>query len=134
MTLSIRIHTSAQSRDEIRFLLGRLVDVNEYLIRRRRLPPLYESGIRYVREHEDYVARRPVEDWQAADVLVATKRGDCEDLACYRCAELRLKGVDAHPRLTRTGRVWHITVAIRERGKPLVVEDPSKLLGMKGVA
>ncbi|MDA8001613.1 MAG: hypothetical protein MPL62_10040 [Alphaproteobacteria bacterium] len=111
-------------------LLGKLVEINMRIYRTLRLPPLYQSGIRYARELEDYGARKPVEDWQAVDVLYSTREGDCEDLAAARCAELRLRGVDARIRLTRRGRIWHVTVKV---GKDRF-EDPSKVLGMKGAA
>lgn len=112
------------------FLLGRLVDINMRVYRTLRLPPLYQSGVRYERELEDYGSSRPIEDWQAVDVLYQTKRGDCEDLAAARCAELRLQGVDAAIHLTRRGRIWHVTVRVG----PGQFEDPSKRLGMRGAA
>lgn len=132
--MRLRIHSTARGREDLRFFLGRLVDIDVYLIRKRRLPPLYQSGVRYVAETEDFRSRNPVEDWQAADEVVRTGEGDCEDLACYRCAELRLQGVDAHPRLTRHGRIWHVTVLIARKHAADVIEDPSRRLGMKGVA
>ncbi len=129
MDIPIRIHTRARSRRDLVFMLNRLVDLNRYLYRTRRLPPLYASGVRYVREEEDYTARRPVEDWKAVDVLYQTQTGDCEDLAAARCAELRNQGLPANIRLTRRGRIWHVTVRVGTK-----VEDPSRRLGMKGSA
>ena len=110
-------------------MLNRLVDLNRYLYRTRKLPPLYASGVRYAREADDYVARHPVEDWQAVDVLYRTGKGDCEDIASARCAELRNQGLPANIRLTRRGRIWHVTVRVGDK-----VEDPSRRLGMGGAA
>jgi hypothetical protein len=127
--IPIHIRTIAQGRRDLLFLLSRLVDIDMRLYRTRAFPPLYESGVRYIPEVTGVVTTQPVEDWQAIDVLYATKRGDCEDLACARVAELRVQGYDAHPRITKQGRVWHVTVRCGDQ-----VEDPSKLLGMKGTA
>lgn len=120
------MHTTAVSRRDLLFMLNRLVDIDAYLIRTRRLPPLYESGVRYEAEREDLRTLRPVEDWQATDVLYERGLGDCEDLVCTRIAELRLRGIKAAPRLTRDGRILHVTVRVGNR-----VEDPSRLLGMR---
>lgn len=127
MELRIQIHTTAVTRRDIVFMLSRLVDLDMYLYRSRSLPPLYQSGVRYRAEHEDFTSNRPVEDWLAVDVLYERGCGDCEDLAAARCAELRLQGIAAYPRLRKTGRIWHVVVE-----SELGWEDPSKELGMKG--
>jgi len=85
------------------------------------LPPLYESGIRYVREVKG-------EEWweNAIDVIgvVADRTGDCEDLASYRAAELRyFDGELARVRVKRTRRGFH---AVVERGDG-TFEDPSRI-------
>lgn len=130
MDIPIRIHTRGRSKRDLQFLLMRLVDINMRIYRTLRLPPLYSAGVRYARELEDYGSRRPVEDWQAVDVLYQTKRGDCEDLAAALCAERRLQGYNAVINLTRKGRIWHVTVRTRKG----FIEDPSKRLGMRGAA
>jgi hypothetical protein len=87
----------------------------------RPLPPIYASGVRYDR-------RDPNERWQLPTETMARRRGDCEDLACWRAAELRLKGEPARVVVRRTGpRVLH---AVVQRGDGSV-EDPSKRLGMR---
>lgn len=104
----------------------------------RPLPPVYQSGVRYAREREwirlpnGSLELEGLEDW--IDALEAVRRGqaDCEDLACWRAAELRLAG---HPRARvvfnvapgRTGRLFHILV---DRGDG-ELEDPSRALGMR---
>lgn len=86
-------------------------------------PPLYESGVAYVREP------RGLERWLPPSEVLLRGQGDCEDLAAYRAAELRLTGEDpnAEARVVRTGpRTWH-AVVLREDGD---WEDPSAALGM----
>jgi len=87
-------------------------------------PSLYAAGVRYARE------RRGEERWQTLPELLRAKRGDCEDLACARAAELQVDGdewAEARARKVRQG-LWHITV---RRGDG-TSEDPSRVLGMKG--
>lgn len=83
-------------------------------------PPLYDSGIKYKREP-------PGEEvWQFAHELIETLEGDCEDLACYRAAELRLDGEPAMAEVIRSPkrRAFHAVVR-RADGS---IEDPSKIL------
>lgn len=132
--MELSFHTTALSRADLRFWLGRLVEGDVYLIRTRKLPPLFQSGVYYQSEREDFYSPRPVENFLYADALLKRGYGDCEDLAGYRCAELRLRGLDAHPQLTRVGRIWHVTVRVKHPDGRVVREDPSKLLGMQGSA
>lgn len=90
----------------------------------RPLPPLYASGVRYRRERG--------ERWMDAARVAAVGHGDCEDLASWRAAELRLAG-DAHAspvftvrHLPGGRRLFHVIV---RRGDG-TTEDPSRLLGM----
>jgi len=88
-------------------------------------PSLYRSGVRYSREP----AGR--ERWQLPSETRALGRGDCEDLAVYRVAELRAAGEKAKLLLRRSGpRLWHALV-LRGDG---TTEDPSAKLGMRGRA
>lgn len=74
-----------------------------------------------------YDARDPGERWQLPSETRARGRGDCEDLASYRAAELRLGGESCRVVVRRTGpRVLHAVVE-RADGR---IEDPSKRLGM----
>jgi hypothetical protein len=102
-------------------LLEGLTRANVELLRRAPLPPLYRSGVRYQREP------RGRERWQLAPQTYALGIGDCEDLATWRAAELRLAGYAARPVVYRTGpRTLHVVV-LRDDGQP---EDPSRVLGM----
>ena len=98
-----------------------LVAVNMALIQRLRLPPLYSSHIVY----------RPevTERWENAQTLNKRGYGDCEDLAAYRVAELRLNGEHtAKVFIYRSGqRRWHAVVK-RAKGQ---IEDPTKIIKAK---
>lgn len=86
-------------------------------------PTLYTSGVRYERE------RGGTEHWLLPSQTYAAGRGDCEDLASWRAAELRVTGEDegARARVIRSGpRTWHAVVE-RSDGR---IEDPSRALGM----
>lgn len=107
--------------------LEALVTANQLYIRTHHVPPIYESGVRY---EEEPVDGRPEE---FASIYQVIKRGwgDCDDLAPWRCAELREQGERAKIRITwrrrNSGqRVYHVIVR-RENG---TIEDPSALLGM----
>lgn len=82
-------------------------------------PPLYRSGLVYRREPKGS------EDWQSALKLMRTRRGDCEDLTCYRVGELRLLGELAMADVIPTVRGTFHAVVRREDGS---IEDPSRAL------
>lgn len=86
----------------------------------RPRPPLYAAGVRYS-------SRDPGERWQTPSETATRGAGDCEDLASWRCAELRNGGEDCRVivRRSRPG-VLHAVVQ-RANG---VIEDPSRRLGM----
>lgn len=95
------------------------------------IPKLYDSGVRYIAEPEG------AEDW--LDILSALRQlrdpklpVDCEDLACWRAAELQMEGIEAHPvflwrRMPDGSHLYHIVVRYPD-GR---IEDPSKRLGMR---
>lgn len=112
----------------LRALMRALVEIDMDQIRQRpHLPRLYDSGARYRTEPEEGFA----------DVLTTYRRGwgDCEDLAAWRVAELRIAGENARPafqlRTFASGPpLYHLLVA-RADGR---FEDPSRRLGMRGSA
>ena len=103
-----------------------------YLLIHPHTPNLYESGVRY---EEEPPGR---DEWQDIPDTIARRTGDCEDLACWRVAELRVRrgekramhgvtvseipGADGKPVTT-----FHIRVVHDNRS----IEDPSRILGMK---
>lgn len=114
----------------VRKLLEALVSVNRLALRSdRRIPPLYSSGVRYMREAPG------VETFRDLYIVLAKGGGDCAHLAAWRVAELQEAGENASLRIqwkvTRRGpRLFHVLVRRGDKS----IEDPSKLLGMKGAA
>jgi hypothetical protein len=108
-------------------LLEGLSAVNEAWLREHpEAPWLYQSGVRYEEEPPGQ------DDWQDIPETLALRWGDCEDLACWRIAELRTRGLEyARPHVKQTvfGRrmVYHVAVR-RADGR---LEDPSRILGMR---
>lgn len=96
-----------------------------YLALHPETPHPLEARIRYEREPRGH------EHWQGIGQIIASGKGDCEDLATYLVAWLRFHGErDARPyvrgRLIGRRRVFHVMVR-RADGS---VEDPSRALGM----
>jgi hypothetical protein len=119
------------SEKTLEILLVALTAANAaYLQAHPSTPRLYDAGVRYV--PEDY----PREEWQGIEALYRAGEGDCEDLACARCAELIVfDGIAARPvfrsrELRRPDgspfRLYHILVQYPD-GR---IEDPSAILGM----
>jgi hypothetical protein len=117
------------SASTLAILLEALVGIDcEYLQAHPETPWLYDSGVRYREEPAGE------ERWQSIPISIERRTADCEDLATWRVAELRVRLGEPATCATlrqvdrRTGRVvWHITVR-RANGEP---EDPSKKLGMR---
>ncbi len=140
------------------FMLEGLIKLNEWHLRRSMkraargmgvpFPPLYATGIYY---QEDPPGE---ENWRDAPAIlarfIATGKGvDCDQLVCWRVAELRVAGVAAEPvikwqHLTREQAVGHgySSKFVDAAGLWLVhccvrfpngsIEDTSKILGMGG--
>jgi hypothetical protein len=126
-------------------MLDVLIEVDIRFLRTAKgVPLLYQSGVRYL---EEQIGK---DMWQDIPRTLALRTGDCEDLASYRVAELRVRGEDARhmiehrksPKLV----LYHIKII---RGPQMVlplapsaykdkdgriIEDPSKDLGMRGAA
>lgn len=85
----------------------------------RPLPPLLRSGVVYRREASGH------ERWLLPHEVMARGAGDCEDLAAWLAAELRLKGVPAEFAVVASGPGrWHAVVKMPD-GR---IADPSRLL------
>jgi hypothetical protein len=132
ITIQADLFGPAMNRDysqkALLFLLEALVNINrEFLRRNVSAPSLYQSGVKYMREGQS-------ENWQATPVLLKSRFGDCEDLACWRVAEIRNQGGKARPfiRWRRYGSFYLYHVLVEHDGGRM--EDPSKLLGMRGAA
>lgn len=91
-----------------------------------RLPKLYRSGVWYARE-----PALGVDHFAMPSEVARQGWGDCDDLALWAAAALRLKGIRATVDVVRSGeRLWHAVVRL-PNGQTI---DPSKRLGMRGRA
>ena len=118
---------SESSGKILRCLLDTLTSANiEWLKKNPGAPSLYSSGVFYLREPPGR------EDWQDIPCTLRRRNGDCEDLACWRAAELIVRqGIPAFAQFrwrkrNEGGTLYHIIVQYPD-GR---IEDPSKLLGM----
>ena len=120
MALRVTIHAPS-SRGTLGALSKGLVALNREMLRREPLPPLYSraAGVRYKPEGKGR------ERWQNAHEVFGAGVGDCEDLACWRVAELQNAGEPALVKIVRTGPRRFHAVVLRGDG---TYEDPSKIL------
>jgi hypothetical protein len=124
-----------RSQEALLKLMEALVQLNVGHLEQMRYPPLYRSGVRYRRESS--------EQWRDIPTLLELGYGDCEDLTCWRIAELRQTGNHAFPYVAyrRTGGVYRYHALVerfarvdKRTGKysGSSIEDPSAVLGMPG--
>lgn len=117
----------ARSRKALLGMMHALMYTNiTWLLTYNRTPPLYRSGVRYE-------AERSQEHWRDIPTIMEHGVGDCEDLACWRAAELNVAGIRAKPYLKwrNSGpdrNMYHATLRLPD-GR---IEDPSAALGMNG--
>lgn len=134
------VDSSKEDHEDSRYILLHLLEgltrANEvYLRRHPDAPSLYKSGVTYQPEFG-------TEEWQDIPTTLARGFGDCEDLAAYRCAEIRVRlGINAKPhirwRWVNNGWRFHALVQwpdikdqygnVIETGR---IEDPSRRTGM----
>lgn len=119
--------TRRRSQKSILWLMEALVKCNElWILTHPDTPKLYESDVVYAPEFGE-------EHWQDIPHIISAGEGDCEDLACWRIAELRqIAGIKAHPKISWRelggGLRYHALVRYPD-GR---TEDPSLALGMHG--
>ena len=117
----------APSREAVlRLMMEALIAANvAYLLAHPETPRLYESGVRYEEEPDEQ------DDWNDIPETLALGVGDCEDLARWRIAELRVAGeLTAMPRVTVFTQDRKVTYHITVRRAAGLIEDPSRELGM----
>lgn len=112
-------------------MLYALVNINiDYLQSHPSTPSIYDAGVRYKQELPG------VEEWQSIPAMLKSGNGDCEDLACWLAAEMRIDyGYNAIPvsKHKQVGQysIYHIVTAYqRFPGDDWRTQDPSKRLGM----
>lgn len=122
--------TRAASERILRSWIDSLIRSNlVYLAAHPRTPTLYRAGVRYIRE-------RGLEIFAGVPGILRRGGGDCEDLVCWRVADLRLgrdgRAEAARARLTwrREGNRYRYHVTVRRASG--AIEDPSLALGMGG--
>jgi hypothetical protein len=114
-----------RSRKGLLAMMHALMYVNlTWLETHPRTPLLYNSGVRYKPENG-------TEFWQDIPRTLELGYGDCEDLACWRAAELNYSGVKARPYIKwrESGpkkSMFHAVIQLPD-GR---IEDPSSALGM----
>jgi hypothetical protein len=120
-----------RSQETLLWLLEALCKANQWHLRQQPFPPLYDAGVRYIREDG-------TENWLDIPHVIHEGGGDCEDLMAWRVAEIREAGGHAAPyvryRLIDGHVHYHALVRhFEKRGRVLVpgaIEDPSRRLGM----
>lgn len=109
-----------------------------YLHLHKNVPALYAAGVRYENEPNYMFEGKPLEEFALIPIVLGRGWGDCDDLAPWRVAELRLRANEPakiriqwqRPMLPngKLGRKYfHIVV---RRGDGTTIEDPSAKLGM----
>lgn len=117
-----------QSKRYLECLLRCLTDINVlYLKKHPETPSLYSSGVRYVRDLPGQ------EDWQSIPEAIARRGADCKTLACWRAAELLVRGHRAYPQFFWRDRDNGATYHIQVQHLDGQIEDPSRILGMRKV-
>lgn len=103
----------------LELLLTGLVNLNVAIMDHAELPRLYRSGVTYARDRGM---------WRHALAVLAAGKADCKSLSAFRAAEIIHAGHDARVVVHRTGKhTLHARVLVAGS----IVEDPSKVLGMK---
>jgi hypothetical protein len=135
---------AASERVLVALLNALLVADVEYLRLHPDAPSIYSGVVRYEREllpNEIAVkwpqcaspCKAPVhpETWQGIAECIRTGEADCEDLACWRCAERIVREhVAARPDFSfrKVSGLWVYHIFVRNPDGS--IEDPSRKLGM----
>lgn len=124
--LVLETHFAAMTFSNVAYLRSKLG---------QRAPLLYGSGVFYERDPERELVS---ENWWDIPTILATGSDDCEGLACYLAAEMRVRAPNSvsekrHPtaavmlKATRRRKMWHAIVVDKITGQRW---DPSRQLGM----
>lgn len=114
---------SPACKQSLRIFVRALTAYNQmWLAKHPDTPDLYASGVRY--------ATQPVgmERFKTIPGVLEAGNGDCDQLACWRAAELRVRHkVQALPEVIRISEgLWHVFVVMPDG----TAEDVSAHLGM----
>ena len=121
--MRIGIQANLRTGEDVRAAINALVTINVQLMSQNpgAWPSVYDAGMVYVPETPGEVER-----WQTAPELLASREGDCEDLASYTAARYIVRGVPARAGIFRTEAGYHIVVILPNGD----IEDPSARTGM----
>jgi len=89
---------------DLEMTLEALVGINERILGSRHVPPLAVAAVRY--------EAASTETWRTIPAMLESGRGDAEDFACWRAAELRAQGKRARVVVIDRGD-GALTVAVR---------------------
>ena len=109
---------------QLTVLVRALCAINvDWLQKHPRTPDLYRSGVRYASQP------RGIERFKPIPVILQGGTADCDQLAPWRAAELRVRrGIKAVPEVRQMeANLFHVFVRL-PNGR---VEDPSAWLGMR---
>jgi hypothetical protein len=126
ITFELRLFESKADRDRSRrcilWLMEALCQVNKTYLAANKIPPLYESNVYYKFENSEL--------WKDVYNILEDGHGDCEDLSCWRVAELQLIGIPARPYIKwrKQNGIWIYHALVWHPGNK--IEDPSLALGM----
>jgi len=122
--LRVAFELDAVKTPQISILVRSLCALNVlYLRQHPHAPPLYATGVRYRTQPGG------VERFRTIPQVLEAGEGDCDQLAPWRAAELRVRhGIKATPEVRQMGpNLWHVYVRL-PNGR---VEDVSAHLGMR---
>ena len=123
--IGMAILLRGRKREDLQGAINAATMIDEHQLREGYAPPLYESGVVYRRERQHTLPG--LERIQTAEEAYLIGYGDCDDLAPWRAAELRLRGIRAHAEVIRSPGVGYHVIVVYPSGR---VEDPSARLGM----
>ena len=131
MRVEIVLYVDPNSQKAIQYALDQLFVYDiAWLLAHPNTPALYQSGVRY--EREPWAGK--YEEFLSIPFVLDRGWGDCDDLSCWRAAEIAVTNTYAKPLVieapgSREGaRRWHCVVDLGG-GR---FDDPSLRLGMRG--
>ena len=117
-----------RSQKVLLWLMEALVQTNiSWLVANPNTPSIYNTEVVYKFEPGE------IDYWMDIPTIMKDGGADCEDLACWRVAELRYAGVNARPYIRwkkrPNGSYMYHALVWWPGGR---IEDPSLALGMRG--